>query len=1279
MAKRALISLAVCLCLIFVAQHSFVQLPENRIERSNESNSVFSYRDEYIGLGKERLGSSIAVGDFNGDSYDDLLVGAPYNDVCGNRSGRAYIYFGGPAGLPSTPSVILPQNTTQRDEELLGTSVAAGDLDGDGFDEAILGAPMYHNEYGILTGRVCIFKGSVAMDGRWDRTIDGPISWTSIERFGCALACGDINGDGRDDLLVGANFHNLGLGAAYLYLGKATLAAINDNPDKKFEGISASQAEVGSAVAIGNLNNDSYMDIAIGAPGQQGDSGKLYVYLGAATVQNTSYIEFNSLASGERFGEAVSFGDFNNDGYDDLLIGAPENKLVGTNTGRAYIYYGGHIPNNIVDLQLSNNIAGERFGSAVSSGDLNGDGFSDAIVGAENYSIPLAHSGRTYCFIGGLGMDSVADHILEPTGFSEWFGCAVAAGDFWNASNDAPSVGALAGANDAGKFYVFDKPWIAPLPSPISQDTNLNVTIDLSQYEHSLKYSTNPQALRWWVTSYDPSAIASISGQGSEDDILTFQPVTDYQGHTFVGLLLNDTDGRNASCTLHIYWGGTNIAPTLVDMKLQFYILNRTQTQGIYINATDSGIGADEESALTCTLKYRRAGDEYWTGYGDLTYNTTSARFEAYLSTTADTPCGFYDINFTIRDTMYASSNYEFLNAFEIRNNLPYISPEPPSMLSGLTGDTLYLDLSYFENDVEDPQNLLNWYVESWNESILSIYGQNSTDDNLTFVPNATFSGIVYLTLVLSDKDGGLATWQITLIWSTPYFPSAVSLNALQSHVERTSNITLVANAIHEIENESTLIPQFEYLPPFGDWTPVWGATYVQGLGWLLNITTNSSTLLGNYGARVRFSDSNGNISAWLENLTLFEIVNRPPSVILFSASTSSAFRGSVVHIMVRAIDEHDDASNMFCQVRYRYNGENTWLNLPMVLDMQNNGWTADLTIPKASPIGNMQFETLVTDSDGANSTWQAMESTLTILNNPPRIKPIADPEPVDQGSFVNLSLLGKGEDLETDIANLTWYVSYYDSNAISQIFGQNTTYISILPFASFSGNTTIELTLEDKDGGKASVIINLSFKSTLGPKYKGGLNAVLPEGHAWTADLSLYFIIPEGAQPIYSCSNSLVEIDGSHASYLYSKGKESKLENITFTVVDKKTGLSAQSEKITITFDVEEHQEEPLSMTLCFLIAFGVIALIVLIAIVSAVMPHKKKEEEEDVNSLVKMNVEKTIDDDKKEEVIEPKKNEEKKLVKVEDKKVEEFKQNLSAKSVDLEAKSEDTEVKNN
>ncbi|MCL6579837.1 MAG: FG-GAP-like repeat-containing protein, partial [Candidatus Bathyarchaeota archaeon] len=299
----------------------------------------------------------------------------------------------------------------------------------------------------------------------------------------------------------------------------------------------------------------------------------------------------------ERFGEAVSYGDFNGDGFDDLLIGAPENKLVGTNTGRAYIYYGGHIPNNVVDMQISTNIAGERFGSAVASGDINGDGYSDAIVGAENYSLPIAHSGRTYCFLGGSGMDSVADHILEPTGYSEWFGCAVAAGDFWNASNDAPSVGALAGANDAGKIYVFDKPWIAPLPSPISQDTNVNVTIDLSQYEHSLKYSANPQALRWFVTSYDPAAIASITGEGSDDDVLTFQPVTDFQGHTFVGLLLNDTDGRNATCTLHIYWGGTNVAPTLVDMKLQFYVLNRTQTQGIYINATDSGIGADEESA----------------------------------------------------------------------------------------------------------------------------------------------------------------------------------------------------------------------------------------------------------------------------------------------------------------------------------------------------------------------------------------------------------------------------------------------------------------------------------------------------------------------------------------------------------------------------------------------------------------------------------------------------------------------------------------------------------
>ncbi len=1263
---------AMLIAVFFITPLAGMNAPESRIVRSSESGALAS-RDVYMGTGTERLGSSMAIGDFNNDSYDDLLVGAPYNDACGNKSGRAYIYFGGPSGLSATPDVVLPQNTTPRGEELLGTSVAAGDVDGDGIDDAILGAPMYRNEYGMLVGRICIFKGSTAMDGRWDRTIDGPMSFFGVEHFGCSLACGDVNGDGRDDILVGADFHMGGLGAAYLYLGKATLAAISDTADKRFDGLAASQAELGSALAVGNMNNDQYEDIALGAPGQSSDSGRVYVYLGAATVQNTTYLEFTSMNSGERFGESLAFGNFNGDNFDDLLVGAPENSMVGTNTGRAYIYNGGTHPDTSIDLQLTTNVAGERFGSAVASGDFNDDGMDDAIVGAENNSDPLAHSGLAYCFMGGVAMDSVADHTLEPTSYSEWFGCAVAAGDFWNASSDAPVVGALAASSDAGKFYVYDKPWIAPLPSPVSQDTNLNITIDLSPNEHSLRYSTSPQSLRWWVTSYDNAAIASISGEGSLDDVLTFQPVTDFQGHTFVDLMLNDTDGRNATCTLHLYWGGTNVAPTLVDMKLDYVFLNRTWTQGIYVNATDVGVGADNESALICSLKYRRQGDAFWTGYGDMGYNATTGRFEARITTDVDTPCGFYDLNITLRDTMYASSSYEFTNAYEVRNNLPYIFPSPPSSLSGQLGEAIYLDLSSYEHDVESAPYELNWHVDAYNTSIITeIYGQNTTDDNLTFVPNATFSGIVYLTLNLTDNDGGYALWQIALSWFTPYGPSVAGLSAMQATIERTASVKLIANGLHDIENESELNPEFEIMPPGGMWTPAEGAVYEQGLGWVLNITTNATTELGVYGARVRFADTNGNLSSWYENLTLFEVVNRAPLITLFTASTSSALRGTSVNIRLECSDERDNASNMYCQVRYRYNGESSWSNLPMMIDTSSSSaWSADLTIPKASPLGAMQFEALVTDSNNANSSWHAMEGTLVVANNLPKIKPISDPAAVEQGASVSISLIGKGEDLETDLASLTWYVSSYNSSAISSVLGQNTTMITIVPCASFAGTTTIELTLEDKDGGKATCIVNLTFTSTVGPSYKGGLADVLPDEGTWEAELSLYFSLPEGAKPHYSCSNSLITIEGSKASYVHMKGQPTKLENITFTVLDENTDLSATSEKITITLDInEEPVEEPLSMTMCFTIAFAVIAIIVVIALVAAALPLKKPDEE-DGESLVKMNVDDSMksevkwDEDKPKEACKP------------GEKIEEFKQNLSAKGADTEAKAGDTEAK--
>ncbi len=114
---------------------------------------------------------------------------------------------------------------------------------------------------------------------------------------------------------------------------------------------------------------------------------------------------FNGLNTGENFGfTASNAGDVNGDGYDDIIVGA---YAYSSSTGRAYVYYGGIIMNNVADVIMTGEAANSSFGISVSSaGDVNGDGYSDVIVGANGYS---TNTGRAYIFFGGAAMNNAAD------------------------------------------------------------------------------------------------------------------------------------------------------------------------------------------------------------------------------------------------------------------------------------------------------------------------------------------------------------------------------------------------------------------------------------------------------------------------------------------------------------------------------------------------------------------------------------------------------------------------------------------------------------------------------------------------------------------------------------------------------------------------------------------------------------------------------------------------------------------------------------------------------
>ena len=323
-----------------------------------------------------------AAGDVNGDGYDDVIAGAPGNDAGGTDAGRAYLFFGGP-GMDTTADVVLSGSASG---DNFGWSVSgAGDQNGDGYDDVVVGAP-YNDSGGADSGRAYLFFGASGMDGTADVVLTGAGKY---DYFGDAVSgAGDVNGDGYDDVVIGAYGNNSGgsyAGRAYVYLGGA---ALDGTADVVLTG-EAKGDSFGDAVSdAGDVNADGYDDVIVGAyrNDENGiEAGRAYIFLGGASMDMAADVIFDGEADWDRLGEAVSgAGDVNNDGYGDVVLGARGNDAGGTDAGRAYLIYGGPDLDSDPELVITGPEKGSYLGSSVSAaGDLDGDGYDDFAVGVE--------------------------------------------------------------------------------------------------------------------------------------------------------------------------------------------------------------------------------------------------------------------------------------------------------------------------------------------------------------------------------------------------------------------------------------------------------------------------------------------------------------------------------------------------------------------------------------------------------------------------------------------------------------------------------------------------------------------------------------------------------------------------------------------------------------------------------------------------------------------------------------------------------------------------------
>jgi uncharacterized protein (TIGR03437 family) len=454
---------------------------ERNLAEESASFTVLGPADTSEQQPGSNAGSSVAVGDVNGDGLADLVIGAPsaMATTNGPAAGSVHIFFGratlgGTVDLASQPADVNISGETAGD--LFGSSLAIGDLNGDGQPDLIIGAPgadptpdtpdggKVYVVFGDLTA------GTPKIAEVANLTILGAARG---DRLGSSVTIGKINSaTGADDLVVGAPFADIPSGAdtlvdagrVYGFWGGASLFGLKDLADSSADftiaGVVAN-GNLGATLAAGNFNNGDLADIAIGAPNADHDSlkaaGSVYLVLGSQALRGAfsatqvAALTINGADAGDAAGSSLTMGDLN--GRADVIIGAPgadgpNNDRPGA--GEVHVVFGMAIAQGRPPILTIFGDATDAddfpdgFGSEVAMGDFTGDGIADLVVGApgaDPISPTRQPTGAAYVIFGGIGLSTGVFDLMNRAADLKIFGAK---------SGDRLGSGGLAVGNVSG-------------------------------------------------------------------------------------------------------------------------------------------------------------------------------------------------------------------------------------------------------------------------------------------------------------------------------------------------------------------------------------------------------------------------------------------------------------------------------------------------------------------------------------------------------------------------------------------------------------------------------------------------------------------------------------------------------------------------------------------------------------------------------------------------------------------------------------------------------------